>query len=127
MFSLCSITPENYAIKCGATQDHPGNIVRDDIIVIGRLKEKLLVLTTCTDEEFVKLESIPAEYEVTFRSFANILDESVFNYIISTLRAEAYPPMADYLDAKVKGDTVAEQTYLNACLAVKAKYPKFSW
>jgi len=50
------------------------------------------------------------------------------------LRAAEYPPMADYLDAKVKqassDETVVaegvaqEQAYLEACLAVKAKYPK---
>lgn len=38
-------------------------------------------------------------------------------------RAE-YPPMADYLDAVVKGDVVGQQAYIDACLAVKAKYPK---
>ncbi len=42
----------------------------------------------------------------------------------ATLRREAYPPVADYLDAIVKGDEVQLQRYLNACLAVKAKYPK---
>jgi len=39
-------------------------------------------------------------------------------------RAADYPPQADYLDAVVKGDTVAQQAYIDACLAVKAKYPK---
>ena len=40
------------------------------------------------------------------------------------LRQVAYPPATDYLDAIVKGDTVQAQTYIDACLAVKAKYPK---
>lgn len=40
------------------------------------------------------------------------------------LRAPEYPPMADYLDAVVKGDQEAIQEYIDACLAVKAKYPK---
>ena len=39
-------------------------------------------------------------------------------------RAAEYPPMADYLDGIVKGDTAQVQTYIDACLAVKAKYPK---
>lgn len=39
-------------------------------------------------------------------------------------RAAEYPPMADYLDGIVKGDTVQVQTYIDACLAVKTKYPK---
>jgi len=39
-------------------------------------------------------------------------------------RAAEYPPMADYLDAIVKGDTQQQEAYIAACLAVKAKYPK---
>jgi len=39
-------------------------------------------------------------------------------------RAAEYPPMADYLDGIVKGDQVQVQAYIDACLAVKAKYPK---
>ena len=39
-------------------------------------------------------------------------------------RAAEYPPMSDYLDAIVKGDTQQQATYIAACLAVKAKYPK---
>lgn len=41
-----------------------------------------------------------------------------------TQRASEYPPMSDYLDGIVKGDTAQVQTYIDACLAVKAKYPK---
>jgi hypothetical protein len=39
-------------------------------------------------------------------------------------RQSEYPPMTDYLDAVVKGDTAQQQAYIDACLAVKAKYPK---
>lgn len=39
-------------------------------------------------------------------------------------RQAAYPQMADYLDAVVKGDQVAIDKYVADCLAVKAKYPK---
>ena len=35
-----------------------------------------------------------------------------------------YPPIADYLDGIVKGDQAQVQAYIDACLAVKAKYPK---
>lgn len=40
------------------------------------------------------------------------------------LRAAEYPPMADYIDGIVKGDTAQVQAYIDACLAVKEKYPK---
>jgi len=39
-------------------------------------------------------------------------------------RAAEYPDFRDYLDGIVKGDQVQVQAYINACLAVKAKYPK---
>jgi hypothetical protein len=40
------------------------------------------------------------------------------------LRAREYPDYRDYLDGIVKGDAAQVQTYIDACLAVKAKYPK---
>ena len=40
------------------------------------------------------------------------------------LRAKEYPDIKEYLDGLVKGDTEQMQTYIDACLAVKAKYPK---
>jgi hypothetical protein len=39
-------------------------------------------------------------------------------------RAAEYPPITDYLDAVVKDDQTQIKAYINACLAVKAKYPK---
>jgi hypothetical protein len=39
-------------------------------------------------------------------------------------RAKEYPPITDYLDGIVKGDNAQVQAYIDACLAVKAKYPK---
>lgn len=41
------------------------------------------------------------------------------------LRAAEYPDFRDYLDGIVKGDQNQIQAYINACLAVKAKYHKF--
>ena len=39
-------------------------------------------------------------------------------------RAREYPPYTDYLDGIVKGDNAQVQAYIDACLAVKNKYPK---
>lgn len=39
-------------------------------------------------------------------------------------RAKAYPPITDYLDGIVKNDQAQIQAYIDACLAVKEKYPK---
>lgn len=40
------------------------------------------------------------------------------------LRAGAYPPITDYLDAVVKGDQSAIDAYIDRCIAVKALFPK---
>ena len=40
------------------------------------------------------------------------------------LRAVEYPDFKLYLDGIVKGDQEQIQSYIDACLAVKAKYPK---
>ena len=40
------------------------------------------------------------------------------------LRRAAYPPASDYLDGIVKGDAAQVQAYVDACLAVKAQFPK---
>ena len=39
-------------------------------------------------------------------------------------RAAEYPDFRDYLDGVVKDDQAQVQAYIDACLAVKAKYPK---
>ena len=39
-------------------------------------------------------------------------------------RAAEYPPFTDYLDGIVKGDTAQVQAYIDACNAIKNKYPK---
>jgi hypothetical protein len=39
-------------------------------------------------------------------------------------RRSEYPSFIDYLDGIVKGDQAQVQAYIDACLAVKAKYPK---
>lgn len=39
-------------------------------------------------------------------------------------RAAEYPDFKDYLDGVVKGDQAQIQAYIDACQAVKDKYPK---
>jgi hypothetical protein len=41
-----------------------------------------------------------------------------------SLRVAEYPPITDYIDGLVKNDNAQVQAYIDACLAVKAKYPK---
>jgi hypothetical protein len=39
-------------------------------------------------------------------------------------RAKEYPAFTDYLDGVVKGDQAQIQAYIDACQAIKNKYPK---
>jgi hypothetical protein len=39
-------------------------------------------------------------------------------------RAAEYPSITDYIDGVVKGDQAQVQAYIDACNAVKTKYPK---
>lgn len=61
----------------------------------------------------------------------NILEQEVerlnSEYIYNEyqrLRAAKYPPITDYLDGIVKNDQQQIQAYIDACQAVKDKYPK---
>jgi hypothetical protein len=60
--------------------------------------------------------------EVTYDKSA--VEAYVSSHAYIAKRQAEYPPMADYLDAIVKGDTAQQEAYIAACLAVKAKYPK---
>ena len=56
-----------------------------------------------------------------------ISEQDVYDLLIrqcSARRATEYPPYTDYLDAIVKNDQVQIQAYINACLAIKQRYPK---
>jgi hypothetical protein len=39
-------------------------------------------------------------------------------------RRREYPPIEDYIDGIVKGDSLQVQEYIDKCLAIKQKYPK---
>ena len=99
-------------------------------IVIGMVSDcsNYLMLTNQVVEEFTKHSTIPDGYIFTFRQeWGLTINEEILHRVIATLRADAYPPMADYLDAKVKSDAEQEADYLAKCQAVKVKYPKFSF
>ena len=62
------------------------------------------------------------EQEVTYDS--NAVEALVASEAYKAQRAAEYPPYTDYLDGIVKGDNTQVQAYIDACLAVKNKYPK---
>ena len=69
-----------------------------------------------------KVQSKPTEKEVSDELDRLTVEWNLSEY--QRLRAEEYPPITDYLDAVVKGDQEQMQAYIDACLAVKTKYPK---
>jgi hypothetical protein len=60
--------------------------------------------------------------EVTYDN--NAVESLVASEAYKDKRAKEYPDFRDYLDGIVKGDDAQVQAYIDACLAVKAKYPK---
>jgi len=70
-------------------------------------------LVPLTQEEINQLEVDRATYEA----------EELATGYINKRRAE-YPPIEDYLDGIVKGDTAQVDKYISDCQAVKVKYPK---
>ena len=69
-----------------------------------------------------EVQTIPTKAEVETEVTRLIQNWSDTEY--QRNRAAEYPPMADYLDGIVKGDTAQVAAYIAACEAVKAKYPK---
>jgi hypothetical protein len=73
------------------------------------------------------MDSNPANFGITWVEVTTELkrlQEEYNSKEYQRLRAIEYPPVTDYLDAVVKGDLAQQQAYIDACLAVKAKYPK---
>lgn len=62
--------------------------------------------------------------QITDAEAAILRDANAPELTYAQKRAAEYPPMTDYLDGIVKGDTAQVNAYIAACLAVKAKYPK---
>ena len=62
------------------------------------------------------------EQEVTYDN--NAVEALMASEAYKAKRATEYPPMTDYLDGIVKGDNAQVQAYIDACNAVKNKYPK---
>jgi hypothetical protein len=56
----------------------------------------------------------------------SLVDAWVDPEAYKNLRSKEYPLITDYIDGIVKGDNAQVQAYIDACLAVKAKYPKGS-
>ena len=98
----------------------------DDVVIVAQTQDcsSFLVLSKTN---YTALEPFTSYngFDFTYcQQWGLTINEEVVVRTISDLRKNAYPPMANYLDAIVKNDNEALQTYLDACLAVKEKYTK---
>lgn len=92
-------------------------IIENDIVVNVAVSESPLADNWIASE----VAAIGDTYENgQFRKPVPVVDPLAYQ----AQRAAEYPPMADYLDGIVKGDQAQVQAYIDACLAVKEKYPK---
>lgn len=82
------------------------------------------------NEDLNQLEWLEPEYGQTKPTYSEIMAEVVRlkkqwkNTEYQRLREKEYPDFKEYLDGLVKGDQAQMQAYIDACQAVKAKYPK---
>ena len=60
--------------------------------------------------------------EVTYDN--NAVEALIASEAYKEKRAAEYPDFRDYLDGIVKGDNAQVQAYIDACNAIKNKYPK---
>lgn len=94
-----------------------------ETIVIQEAKEAVVV-----DGLVIAEPSVPEIREAVRKFEAPMVTEEMLDEYLKTryreLRAAAYPAMAEYMDAMVKGDEVAMVEYKEKCMAVKAMYPK---
>lgn len=67
-----------------------------------------------------KLDPTPEEVQNKRDENANLEKLNLYK----KLRSIEYPKITEYIDGVVKGDQEQIQAYIDACLAVKAKYPK---
>ena len=75
------------------------------------------VITIHDNVAYDKYENI-VEYD------NNAVEALIASEAYKELRAKEYPDFKDYLDGIVKNDKAQIQAYIDACQAVKAKYPK---
>ena len=135
MFRLCTVESTNIqtifgSFGMGSEEAIPPKYTNLHTIMIGQKPDcsGYLLFSDQVIEEFTQQSSVPEGYDFIFRQAWGLrITEEILHRVIDTLRAESYPPMADYLDAKVKQDAAQEADYIAKCLAVKTKYPKFSF
>lgn len=100
------------------------NVVAPGNIIYGLSRDSATLVENVTPPDDWAADKYIYENGFTYsQEYQNKLKAEALAECISN-RASAYPPATDYLDGIVKGDQAQVQAYIDACLAVKAKYPK---
>lgn len=90
-------------------------------VVFGYDEDQPALIQNAIDMGYVELEDAQSFLEERNRK----IEEAYLAAMpYSEKRASEYPSFLDYLDGVVKNDQTQIQEYIDACLAVKAKYPK---
>lgn len=109
-----SLEAVDYALATREVEDSPA--VVEEIDELGNITKE--AEPAVTHIEYLHPDSYSVE----------IIDlESNYEWLLSEChrkRKAEYPQVQDYLDGVVKNDQVQIDSYIAACLAVKAKYPK---
>lgn len=103
---------------------------KDDIILIGQAPDcsEWLVLSANPDDALTSFDGDYSRYDFIYRQeWGLTINQEVVQRAWADTRAKAYPIPFDYVDGIVKGDINQQEEYIQACLAVKAKYPKIIW
>jgi hypothetical protein len=120
---LYKLSSQNFELLFGRPEERKQVT---DVVIIAQTPDcsSFLVLSKTNYSVFEPFNGYDG-YDFTYcQQWGLTINEEVVVRTISDLRKNAYPPMANYLDAIVKNDTDALQVYLDACVAVKNKYTK---
>lgn len=121
--------PENYTIgqlrKDNNQTSFPSNIPDSLLAEYGVFKVEPTARPEVGFDKNVS-EGQPELVDGVWKQTWIVTDATAEEHLARVLEARAneYPPMSDYLDGIVKNDQAQVQAYIDACLAVKAKYPK---
>ena len=111
----------------GVKLDEDGNTTDEyfDAFNIWLSEMEQYTVTTVDEDDNEVTNTYSRKLRPMPRFSASKSDREEYNKTIyKELRTKEYPPIVDYVDAVVKNDTEAIEAYIEACLAVKAKYPK---
>lgn len=104
MFYLCTVEAKDMGTVFGSFGPGPEDIKPPkysdlQTIMIGQKPDcsGYLLLADKVVKEFKKQTSVPEGYDFIFRQeWGLTINEEIIHRVISTLRAESYPPMSDY-------------------------------